>query len=195
MADAEDLDIAIGTVRGWLDSMAAGAPAEFGGLLAYVLDGCALRGNAVDYANPRNSMLHAMVRERLGIPITISLVIALVGARVGVRVDMLGLPGHVMVRCGDGWADPFSGSELMTGRQALRRWGRIGGAAATDLRGHHLRGMTPRGIVVRMLNNLTHEFVRRDDRYAMDTAVRLRQNFHELSAESSRWDAWQSAWN
>ncbi|HQV58712.1 MAG TPA: hypothetical protein PKV27_11910, partial [Ilumatobacteraceae bacterium] len=75
------------------------------------------------------------------------------------------------------------------------RWAQVTGRHSGQLRGQDVQSMTPRQIVVRMLNNLTTEFARRDDRFSLSTAVRLRQTFDEFAGEQAQWAAWQSSWN
>lgn len=175
--------------------MAADCPPALDDLLATVLGRHDLRGHAGDYYNPANSMLHDMAVHGRGIPITLSVVVKLVGARLGLGIDLIGLPGHVMVRSGDQWGDPFTGPGVLSAREALGRWRQVTGQHPAQLRTEHLRAMTNREAIMRMLNNLTAEFVRADNRFAMDSAVRLRQAFVELAGEAEQWSAWQSSWN
>lgn|GEM_PF-4937948 len=194
-APAEPVDEALRTVGTWLDMLADGCPADMAGLLAHVIGRHELRGATTNYYDPGNSMLHRIAATGCGMPISLSLVVRLVGRRVGVDLDLIGLPGHVMVRSGDRWADPFSGPGVMSTRDALDRWAQVTGRHSGQLRGQDVQSMTPRQIVVRMLNNLTTEFARRDDRFSLSTAVRLRQTFDEFAGEQAQWAAWQSSWN
>src|ERR1051325_105084 len=64
----------------------------------YLFDEQGFAGNAAEYYDPRNSMLHRVLERRLGIPITLSVVYMEVGRRAGLRVEGVGLPGHFIVR-------------------------------------------------------------------------------------------------
>lgn len=193
--DQADPNEALDSVGRWLGSMAYDCPADFAALLDHVVGRNELRGATGDYYDPRNSMLHAMVESGDGMPITICLVVKLVGQRVGLEVEMIGLPGHVMVRCGQQWADPFTGPTALTVEQALRRWTHHSGQNVAALNTDHLAAMPPRQVIVRMLNNLTAEYARRNDPFALSTAVRLRQPFREFGGEQQQRAAWQAAWN
>src|ERR1041384_6799719 len=64
----------------------------------YLFDEQGFEGNASDYYDPRNSMLHRVLERRTGIPITLSVVYMEVGRHAGLRVEGVGLPGHFVVR-------------------------------------------------------------------------------------------------
>lgn len=72
----------------------------------YLFEEQGFAGNAADYYDPRNSMLHRVLERRLGIPITLSVVYMEVGRRAGLRVEGVGLPGHFIVRAYDSDAEP-----------------------------------------------------------------------------------------
>lgn len=55
-------------------------------------------GNVNDYMNPNNSLIDQVLEKRMGIPITLALVYAAVCRRLGIRIDMIGMPGHFMVK-------------------------------------------------------------------------------------------------
>ena len=55
------------------------------------------RGNEQNYYDVRNSLLSFVLQERTGIPITLAVVYKCVLMRVGVDVDIIGLPGHVVL--------------------------------------------------------------------------------------------------
>lgn len=113
-------------------------------------------GNTTDYEEPANSYLSEVLRRRVGIPITLSLLYMEVAQRVGLRCDGVGYPQHFIVRCGEPEApifiDPFhQGSRL--DRQEL-----LAGLRSVDLNGasaeSFLAAVTRRQILQRMLNNL-----------------------------------------
>ncbi len=79
-------------------------------------------GNTENYYNAANSYLPAVLKTKMGLPITLCLIYKLVGERIGLRVHGIGLPGHFM--CGvetDGQAmlvDCFAGGRILTGEEA-----------------------------------------------------------------------------
>jgi regulator of sirC expression with transglutaminase-like and TPR domain len=72
-------------------------------------------GNVADYGDPENSMLDAVLAWRTGIPITLSTVFASLGARCGLSIEVIGMPGHVLVRdaVSGRFCDPFGGCALL----------------------------------------------------------------------------------
>ena len=115
------------------------------------------RGNAEDYYNPRNSFLNDVLERRLGIPITLSVVYMAVAARAGVRVRGIGLPGHFIValerRGVSRLLDPFHGGRALDPADCRELAQRVAGPE-TPLDPEHLRLVTTREILVRILNNL-----------------------------------------
>src|SRR5690606_27969375 len=92
-----------------------------------------LRGNAEHYDDPRNSFVDLVVRRRLGIPITLSLVAIEVGRRVGVPLVGVGMPGHFIVRDAadaDAFYDPFVSGEPMSVEDCALRFAALHGPAA-----------------------------------------------------------------
>jgi len=116
-----------------------------------------LRGNDADYYDPRNSFLNEVLERRLGIPLTLSLVYMDVGARAGVAVRGVGLPGHFVVRLERGETvrllDPFNGGRPLDEADCRRLVERLGGGRLR-FEPAHLRAVSARAILIRMLANL-----------------------------------------
>ena len=116
-----------------------------------------LRGNDADYYDPRNSFLNEVLERRLGIPLTLSLVYMDVGARAGVAVRGVGLPGHFVVRLERGETvrllDPFNGGRPLDEADCRRLVERLGGGRLR-FQPAHLRAVSARAILIRMLANL-----------------------------------------
>ncbi|MDQ6706580.1 MAG: transglutaminase-like domain-containing protein [Acidobacteriota bacterium] len=77
-----------------------------------------LQGNAADYYNPHNSCLNQVLGDRVGIPITLSIVYIEVARRLAKPVRGIALPGHFVVKYEDdeysAFIDPFHGGALLT---------------------------------------------------------------------------------
>ena len=116
-----------------------------------------LRGNDADYYDPRNSFLNEVLERRLGIPLKLSLVYMDVGARAGVAVRGVGLPGHFVVRLERGETvrllDPFNGGRPLDEADCRRLVERLGGGRLR-FEPAHLRAVSARAILIRMLANL-----------------------------------------
>ena len=85
------------------------ARATLRALLSVLFEEEGLAGNEGAYYDARNSLLDHVLRRRLGIPITLSLVAVAVGARVGLRLDCIGLPGHFLLALRSGTDDDGGG--------------------------------------------------------------------------------------
>ena len=80
-----------------------------------------LLGNRNDYYNPANSLIHDVIGEtRRGIPITLAVIyIAIVREAFGIELDVIGLPGHIIVgvpaHLGGGqiFVDPFNFGRIL----------------------------------------------------------------------------------
>lgn len=114
-------------------------------------------GNTGDYYDPRNSLLDQVLRRRLGIPITLSVVCLEVGRRAGVSLEGISMPGHFLVRphATNHYLDAFNGGALLdlAGCEALFRTANRAGPDVPF--GRHLLTAAPRrAILARILQNL-----------------------------------------
>lgn len=168
-----DLDVAAYLAK--LDEVADGtrsrlAPARSDAeraelLLRHLFDDEGFVGNEEEYDDPRNSYLNDVLDRRTGIPISLSVVHMEVAARLDVPLVGVSFPGHFLVKCaGDREVviDPFFGRVLSESECAERLAHILG--PDIELRPElHLRAATVREILVRMLGNLKHLYVRHDD--------------------------------
>ena len=119
-------------------------------------------GNVNDFYDPDNSYLHAVLRTRRGIPI--SLAVLWMELAQGLRLDArgVGFPGHFMVKVhlpkGQVVLDPFTGHSLSREQLAERLEPyRRRSAEDEDTEvplGLYLQTASPREILARMLRNL-----------------------------------------
>jgi regulator of sirC expression with transglutaminase-like and TPR domain len=167
----DGLDVAGYLAR--LDGLAAAARAEIGNgdvververLNRFLFVDCDFAGNEKDYYDPRNSFLNEVVDRRLGIPITLSLVYCEVARRVGLAMAGVGFPGHFLVRHSgepEILVDPFFRRTVDAAECERRLRAAEGRTARLDPR--HLLPTPPRDVLARMLRNLKHAYLRRDD--------------------------------
>jgi regulator of sirC expression with transglutaminase-like and TPR domain len=70
-------------------------------------------GNRENYYDPANSFLNVVLRQRMGLPIMLSLLCIAIGRRLDLDIEGVGFPGHFMARYQDAegaWLlDPFNG--------------------------------------------------------------------------------------
>ncbi len=120
-------------------------------------------GNQAHYNDPRNSLLSHVLERRTGIPITLSIVYISVGRRAGLEVEGVGLPGHFIVRVSvpnsspgevtrTTLVDPFHAT-LLDENDCQQRLDAVYGGQV-PLADEHLRAVTAREILVRLLRNL-----------------------------------------
>ncbi|MEI8238286.1 MAG: transglutaminase-like domain-containing protein [Actinomycetota bacterium] len=177
-----------------LDRLADECEPDLESILQRLFGPAGLRGNLGDYGDPRNSYLHDVLRRGLGIPISLSVVALEVGRRLGVPIRGVGLPGHFVIECEGAYADPFHGAEVFDVEGIEAIWRRNTGLAQ-PLDRRLLASVSPRSIVLRMLNNLKNTFVAMDDPVTLRTLATLREAFPELAAERAEHARWLRHWN
>lgn len=134
----------------------------------YFFDELGFAGDTESYYDPRNSVLQEVLARRVGIPITLSVIYMEIGRRANLQVEGVGLPGHFIVRVKanaqdrGSLIDPFGQSILDVDDCQAKLDGLYGGQLA--LTDEHLRAVTTREILIRMLTNLK--------------AIYQRQNMH-----------------
>jgi regulator of sirC expression with transglutaminase-like and TPR domain len=134
------------------------------------------RGNEEDYYDPRNSFLNDVLIRRIGIPITLAVVLMETSARIGLRVEGVGFPGHFLVRApgprGAVLLDPFAGGRVVAEKELLARLQALAGPERklTELPPEAVEPAGTRAILARMLRNLLHIYLERDEpAHALDT--------------------------
>jgi regulator of sirC expression with transglutaminase-like and TPR domain len=121
------------------------------------------RGNDGEYYDPRNSCLNSVISRRMGIPISLSVLYIEVARRLSHLVTGVGLPGHFIVSYHDGdtryFIDPFHSGRVLS-LDDCRNLARE--TAGVDIRHDPaaLQPVTPRQILMRMLNNLKAIYIR-----------------------------------
>jgi regulator of sirC expression with transglutaminase-like and TPR domain len=157
---AHDHDLDVAAQLDALDDLAREAPPTVEGLARFLFVEQRFAGNDVDYADPRNSFLDEVLRRRLGIPITLSVLMVEVGRRSGLALHGVGMPGHFLVGAERGtFIDAFDGGAVLDERGCRDVFERLQPGAAWHP--SYLTPVEPRAILVRMLANLVHTFVER----------------------------------
>lgn len=128
---------------------AAGRVAALASLLGGDLG---LRGNEEDYYSYANSLLPTVIKTRLGIPISLTLLYQLVGRRADIAIYGMSLPGHFLARHEDVIFDPFHGGRPVS----LEECSALLAQQNLSLAPHHLAPASPRQILLRMLTNLRY---------------------------------------
>lgn len=147
-----------------------------------------LKGNELDYYDPRNSFLNHVLERRTGIPITLSVVYMEVGRRAGLSVEGIGMPGHFIVRASEQGqveatlVDAFH-ARIIGPEDCQDRLDEIYGGQVA-LSAEHLRSVNAREILVRMLTNLKGIYMRAGlDRQALAAVERILLVMPEAAGE------------
>jgi regulator of sirC expression with transglutaminase-like and TPR domain len=121
------------------------------------------RGNTEQYYDPRNSFLNDVLDRKMGIPITLSTVYLEVARRLHLPVLGVGFPGHFLVKYvlsdREILIDPFHRGAILTEADCRRRLQEMTDGSL-ELRAEHLRSVTKRQILARILANLKHIYLR-----------------------------------
>ena len=134
------------------------------------------RGNRENYYDPRNSYLNEVIDRRTGIPIALTVVYIEVSKRIGFQVKGVGLPFHFIAKHemegGDLFIDPFNAGRLLdsAGCDALITEMSDG---KLELRIEHLKAVTNKQILTRMLSNLLGVYSSSDRRRALAAIDRI----------------------
>lgn len=139
-----DLDVSVGLAE--LDRLASGVPAadrSDPAACALALHSAlgAFGGSADDYADPRATLLHEVLRRQRGLPILLSVVWLEVARRAGLPAFPIGLPGHFLVGVGTP-KGPHAVVDVFTSGTML------------DSDPPDSRPYDPREVVLRVLNNV-----------------------------------------
>ena len=122
-------------------------------------------GNQERYDDPRNSFLNDVLDRGRGIPITLAIVYIEVAGRLALPVEGVGFPGHFLARYSGASqiiVDPFFG-RVLTEPQCEARLRTVLGEDSDWEPAVYLRAATPREIMVRLLTNLKHLYLRDHD--------------------------------
>ena len=132
----------------------------------YLVDELGFRGNEEDYYHPDNSCLNEVLAQRVGIPITLSIVYMELARRLDRPIYGIGLPGHFLIEYNDGdygtYLDPYHGGRLMAAEECCELSKVITGLDISGDPGA-LEPVSRRHIIVRMLNNLRAVYFRRGE--------------------------------
>ena len=119
-------------------------------------------GNVNNYYEPDNSFIHAMLRTRRGIPITLAVLWLELAQSLGLSAQGVGFPGHFMMKVslpkGQVVMDPMDGKSLSREQLAERLEPFKRPATPVDDAeaplGLYLQSAPARDIIARMLRNL-----------------------------------------
>ena len=123
-------------------------------LIDYLHGNLGFDGNAADYYNHENSLLPCVMENRLGLPLTLTLLYIFVASRAGISIHGVNLPGHFIARCGGTYFDPFHSGRILS----LADCADILARQQIELTDEHLEDPGSREVIARMLANLSHAY-------------------------------------
>ena len=146
-------------------------------LRSFLFDDLGFRGNHTDYYNPSNSLLHRVIENRRGIPLTLSIIFMELGWRVGLPLEGVGFPGHFLVRLTgephDLLLDPFRRG-MSVHEEDCRVMLRELSGGKLEFNDELLTSITKRDMIARLLMNLKGAYLRtRNDEGALAAVDRL----------------------
>lgn len=156
-------------------------------VIRHVFDGLGFLGNTTRYYHPSNSLIHHVLKRRIGNPLSLAIVAAELSRRVDGTLTVVGFPGHVLI--GDDvypsrWFDPFLGGaplDLAGCRSLLARM-RPGEAFHPSM----VRPATTVEIAERILNNLDVAYRRTGDVSRLVAVLELRLGLPTAGAGERR---------
>ena len=127
----------------------------------YLFHTLRFRGNTQRYYDPNNSFLHRVLDDRVGIPISLSVVYLLLGQRLRVPVAGVGLPGHFLVglRTEPVFIDCFHEGALLTEKDCARLLRDYG----VEFDRRYLEPCSHAHVLARMLRNLIAVYENRQE--------------------------------
>lgn len=132
-------------------SSSAGVVRAFCRYLFYDLG---FHGSTLNYYDPDNSYINRVIDQRVGIPISLSVVMLLLAKRIGLPIAGVGLPGHFLTRYeGKGqeiYIDAFSRGRVLT-KEECKKFIKAAGYGYREE--YFLTSAAPQ-ILVRMMRNL-----------------------------------------
>ncbi|HEY9824551.1 MAG TPA: transglutaminase-like domain-containing protein, partial [Stenomitos sp.] len=127
----------------------------------YLFEELGFRGNTTDYYHPCNSFLNDVIDQRVGIPITLSLIYLDIAEQVSFPMAGVNFPGHFLIRPLENdmqvFVNPFHQGELLFLEDCRERLSQIYGHPV-ELQPSFFEAIAPRQFLARMLSNLKHVY-------------------------------------
>ena len=146
-------------------------------LRAFLFEELGFRGDRMDYYSPSNSLLHEVVRRRLGIPLTLGILMLEIGWRIGIPFEGVGFPGHFLVRLTgeerDLLLDPYRRG-MSVNEQDCRHMLADATGGKLEFEPDLLASVGKRAMLARLLTNLKGAYLRAgQDELALATVDKL----------------------
>ena len=178
-----DIDGELRQLEGWADQLKSRVTPglnnlqKLARLRAFVFDDLGFRGDRRDYYSPNNSLLHEVMKRRLGVPLTLAIVFMELGWRIGIPFQGVAFPGHFLVRLPgeprDLLIDPFKRG-MMVHEEDCRQMLLESTGGRMDYDPSLTASVGKRDMIARLLHNLKGAYLRAgDDAMALAAVERL----------------------
>ena len=147
----------------------------------YLFDELGFDGAEEDYYDPGNSFLNVVLDKKTGIPITLSIIYAEVAKSIGLDLQIIGFPGHVIVKYKEEIIlDPFYSGRLLTIEDLeeilTRNFGEV-----IEFVPEYLNEATTDQLLTRLLRNLKNAYTQS---YAYNNAMKCTDMILGMQPES-----------
>ena len=147
----------------------------------YLFDELGFDGAEEDYYDPGNSFLNVVLDKKTGIPITLSIIYAEVAKSIGLDLQIIGFPGHVIVKYKEKIIlDPFYSGRLLTIEDLeeilTRNFGEV-----VEFIPEYLNEATTDQLLTRLLRNLKNAYTQS---YAYNNAMKCTDMILGMQPES-----------
>ena len=147
----------------------------------YLFDELGFGGAEEDYYDPGNSFLNVVLDKKTGIPITLSIIYAEVAKSIGLDLQIIGFPGHVIVKYKEEIIlDPFYSGRLLTIEDLeeilTRNFGEV-----VEFIPEYLNEATTDQLLTRLLRNLKNAYTQS---YAYNSAMKCTDMILGMQPES-----------
>jgi len=147
----------------------------------YLFDELGFDGAEEDYYDPGNSFLNVVLDKKTGIPITLSIIYAEIAKSVGLDLQIIGFPGHVIVKYKEEVIlDPFYSGRLLTIEDLeeilTRNFGEV-----VEFIPEYLNEATTDQLLTRLLRNLKNAYTQS---YAYNNAMKCTDMILGMQPES-----------
>ena len=147
----------------------------------YLFDELSFDGAEEDYYDPGNSFLNVVLDKKTGIPITLSIIYAEVAKSIGLDLQIIGFPGHVIVKYKEEIIlDPFYSGRLLTiddlEEILTRNFGEV-----VEFVPEYLNEATTDQLLTRLLRNLKNAYTQS---YAYNNAMKCTDMILGMQPES-----------
>lgn len=129
-----------------------------------LFDGLGFQGNVQDYYDPDNSFLPKVIENKVGIPITLSVIYLAIAKRLDFPMVGIGMPGHFLIRPefedAGIFVDSFNQGEILFKQDCQKKVNQIY-QQQVELKASWLKPVSNKQILARMLNNLKFIYLHR----------------------------------